>query len=364
MRGEWQRNILAFIRTVARPHFRRCAVGIVVISGVVAWLSTDTHAALVKVNTITSEYVGAELLVTITASGPIRYELIPVQLNWIVFDIPDAELGIPAGTLPLAKGPLQKVRVGQPSPNTVRVVLELMQPINFRVSTTPDQKTIMVGIPGGPTGGAQGGGDPGLTQGAEPRPAPRPAPRVEPPPPQPAPRVEAPPPQPAPRVPPPPPQPAPRVEAPPPQPAPRAGAPTWLVVPGKSIGPIKLGMDIAQATKLLGPPASSSALQDGSYVYRWFAPPKNVGMGVRATKAGKIYRIWALNDPKYMTRQRLHAGSTEAEVRAALGDPSRVVVDSSGGVKTLRYDSLGIWIDIQLDNRYTFYNSVFSIGVM
>jgi hypothetical protein len=123
-------------------------------------------------------------------------------------------------------------------------------------------------------------------------------------------------------------------------------------------------MDVAEATKMLGPQASSSVLPDGSLVYRWFAPPKNVGLRVRATKTGRIYRIWALNDPKYMTRQHLHAGSTEAEVRAALGDPARVLTDSSGGVKTLRYDALGMWIDIQLDKRYTFYNSVFSIGIM
>jgi len=144
----------------------------------------------------------------------------------------------------------------------------------------------------------------------------------------------------------------------------RAQTVSWSVVPGQSIGPVRLGMDIRDVAAVLGPEAGSSNLPDGSVVHRWLAPPKNVGFAVRASRTGKVYRIWVLNDGRYATKERLHAGSPEAEVRAALGRPSEVTMNSQGGFKTLWYDSRGIWFSIQLNSRYTFFNSVFEVGVM
>ncbi|HKV45305.1 MAG TPA: AMIN domain-containing protein [bacterium] len=333
MRGEWHRDIPAGLR------LRREVIGIFVIIGLVAWASAGAGAARVKVSGITSHDAGTEIQVTIAASGPIGYQLRHIQPSWIVLDIPNVDLGMPAGNLSLARGPLQKVRVGQPTANVVRVVLELTRPVEFLISTAPDQKTIVVSIPIGLAGGAQGGGDfvPSVPkqEPAAQRTAPRGAQGG-----------------------------GDLVPAVPKQEAVRAVAPIWDIIPGKNIGPIKLGMDFAEASKILGPQVSSRELPNGNVIHRWFSPPKNAGLGVLTTKLGRVIRIWALNDRQYTMRGRIHAGSTEAEVRAVLGNPTNMVVNSSAGDKTLRYDSLGLWIGIQLDKRFTFFNQVYEIVVM
>ncbi len=144
----------------------------------------------------------------------------------------------------------------------------------------------------------------------------------------------------------------------------RADAPLWDIVPGQRIGLVRLDSNVRDVTAVLGPEASTGGLSDGSFVHRWFEPPMNVGLGMRATPAGTIYRIWVINSGSSMINGRLHVGSREAEVLAALGAPSRVTVDAAAGLKTLWYDARGLWVGIQLDARYTFYNAVFQIGVM
>lgn len=143
-------------------------------------------------------------------------------------------------------------------------------------------------------------------------------------------------------------------------PAPR---PTWPVVAGRSIGAVKLDEGMPGVAELLGPEISRRRLSDGDVVYQWFAPPKNAGFGVRANATGEIRSIWVLNDKRYVTREGLHAGSSEALVRAALGSPSRVTTDSADGMKVLSYDTIGEWFSIQLNSRYDFYQTVFEVGV-
>jgi hypothetical protein len=152
-----------------------------------------------------------------------------------------------------------------------------------------------------------------------------------------------------------------RVGGNPPAVAPTAG---WGIAPGRGIGPVELGTDIREVMAFLGPPVSVSTLPDGNLVQEWFAPPMNVGIGVRATRTGKVYRVWVLNNGRYTTKEHLHAGSTETEVRAALGNPSRTVIDSHTATKILNYDALGEWFSIQLNPRYSFYNRVFEIGIL
>ncbi len=136
------------------------------------------------------------------------------------------------------------------------------------------------------------------------------------------------------------------------------------IVPGQSMGPVRLSTDVRDVAAVLGPQLRIDEFPDGSIVYLWFAPPKSAGLGVRTTETGKVYMIWVQNDGRYITKERLHAGSTEAEVRAALGKPSKVTMNSRLAVKTLWYDSLGVWFSIPLDARNTFYNTVYAIGVM
>ncbi len=52
---------------------------------------------------------------------------------------------------------------------------------------------------------------------------------------------------------------------------------------------------------------------------------------------GRVVHISLYNDPRYATTEGLHVGSTEGEIRAALGEPTDV--QSIHGMKTLYYAS-------------------------
>src|SRR5579884_3637598 len=222
--------------------------------------------------------------------------------------------------------------------------------------------------PGTQTGELPGAGSPQPSPvptqppAATPPPQPAPAPS-QPPTPQPSPPAPAPAPSPVPSPTPPPSPPSP---APAPLPArpPVAPAEQFQIWPGLGIGPVRIGMPTKDALAVLGPSKSSLTLADGTALYRWFAPPKNDGVGLAGSKAGIVVRVWALNDPRYVTDRGLHVGSTEQEVRAAMGDPSAVIPNEQAKTRILRYDALGIWFSIQLDPRYLYYNQVFEIGVM
>ena len=146
--------------------------------------------------------------------------------------------------------------------------------------------------------------------------------------------------------------------------APVVVADSFLISPGKSIGPVSLGIPVQSSFAALGPSKGTQKYQDGSVQYRWFEPPLNSGLGIAATQNDMILRVWVLNDEKYTTREGLHAGSTEAQVRAILGEPTRTVVNAQAKVKTLFYESIGLWFGIQLNQDFAFYNQVFNIGVM
>jgi hypothetical protein len=139
----------------------------------------------------------------------------------------------------------------------------------------------------------------------------------------------------------------------------------WEIVPGQSMGVVRLGTDLRAIVAALGPRTSRSRPSaDGTISHRWFGPPRNVGLGVRTTRTGVIDRAWILNARGYATKEGLRVGKTEAEVRAALGQPSRVTIDSQSALKELWYDSLGMWFSIQLNPRFVYYNEVFEIGVV
>ena len=113
------------------------------------------QTARVKVTAITLEETASELQVKITASGPVRYQRRDVQPDWIVLDLPDAGLGMRAGTLPLGRGLVKRIRVGQFTPDVVRVVVELVQPVQVRLASSADRSAIMAAIPT-PTSGGTG----------------------------------------------------------------------------------------------------------------------------------------------------------------------------------------------------------------
>ncbi len=100
-------------------------------------------------------------------------------------------------------------------------------------------------------------------------------------------------------------------------------------------------------------------------MYVWFYPNATIkiGLGVRATKAGKVFRIWVQDNDRYLTKEGLRIGSTEAEVRAALGAPSSVENDYEQHDKILWYEPLGVVFFINDDPAQAFYNAVYAIGV-
>jgi hypothetical protein len=148
-------------------------------------------------------------------------------------------------------------------------------------------------------------------------------------------------------------------------PAPSASSSTaFLIVPGQGIGPVRLGTPLREDTVRLGPAKGIAKLDDGTTMYRWYEPPSNIGIGVRTNQNGMVLLVWILNDARYRTKEGLHVGSSEAEIKAALGVPTRVEDSSQAKTRTLIYEALGVWLNVQLDRRLNFYNTVFDIGIM
>jgi hypothetical protein len=207
---------------------------------------------------------------------------------------------------------VQKVRVGQYMPDVVRVVIELIGPAKFHLTLSPDSTGITVGI------SSDAGPNESPSEHAQSRAA-------------------------------------------------RAATPIVpsLIVPGQRVGPLRLGMTIQDVVAVLGPSIRSEPLPNGDVDYRWFKSPGGSGLGVQVTETGVVNRISTFGDERYVIGKRLHVGSTEADARAVLGDPSWIIsVDSRTKMKTLMYESLGVWINIQLDAREPLYNRIFEIHIV
>ncbi len=125
---------------------RSVSVGLMLVLAVVLWPAVQVQAASVKVTGVALKEAANELQVSIVATGPVHYQTRDVQPSWIVVDVQSARLAMPAGDLPLAKGLVKRVRVGQYTEDVVRVVVELTQPATFRLTTVPDSAAILVGI--------------------------------------------------------------------------------------------------------------------------------------------------------------------------------------------------------------------------
>jgi AMIN domain-containing protein len=252
---------------------------------------------------VTTRMEGRELQVVIRASAPVHYEVQPVRRAWIVVDILNARLGFRAGTVHPAEGVIQQIRAGQFTPDVVRVVVECVAPVRFRVAAAHEESAVIVAIP-------DGAGRPAAVPAGQ-----------------------------------------------------RSGATT--IVPGRSIGAVRLGMTLPDVVAALGR-ATNTAERPGVGVdYTWYAASAESGLGVRATGAGIVRRIWVLEDPAYRTREGLHTGSTEADVQAVFGAPSwTVAVASQEKSITLMYEGLGAWFGVRPSAVNGDRNTVFRIDVI
>lgn len=266
---------------------------------------------LATVTGVTTAAQGRDLHVVIHASASVRFQVQPVRPTWIVVDILNAKLGVPTGTVHGPEGLVDRVRIGQFAPTVVRVVVECPISVRSDVTAAEDGHGVIVAIPNGTE-----------------RPASLPT---------------APAGQPA-------------------RPAPPGAA---TIVPGRAIGAVRLGMALQDVVALLGRAKETIARPGIGVDYLWYAAPDGSGVGVRTTDAGVVRRIWVVNDAAYRTAQGLHAGSTEAEVRATLGAPSwTIAVASSDKSTTLMYETLGLWFTIRPSPSDPDRNVVYRIDVL
>lgn len=139
----------------------------------------------------------------------------------------------------------------------------------------------------------------------------------------------------------------------------------YLITPGVGIGPVRIGMHIADATKILGTPALARRFEhgavlptpDGATSYQW-----NNGLTAQTDRAGTIYFLGE-NDWRYATPEGLHVKSAEADIRSKLGDPSRVVHENTWDFAFVMYDHAGIGFLIRTAPNMPDAHTVIQIGV-
>jgi hypothetical protein len=146
------------------------------------------------------------------------------------------------------------------------------------------------------------------------------------------------------------------------QPSGSTSSDEFLIVPGQSLGRIRLGVSLRDAVAILGEPSSTERNSDGTTNVDWYHAD-NEGIGAIVGQNGAINQLWALNDPRYSTREQLRAGTTEADIRALLRDPTRTKDLTDRGDRVLEYDGQGIWFTINLDANYRYFQNVYEIGV-
>ena len=84
--------------------------------------------------------------VSITASAPVTYRLRNVEPDWVVIDVSKAELALSSAKPPAGRGLVRLIRVGQFTPDTVRVVLELTEAVPIHVATSAGKNAIVVSL--------------------------------------------------------------------------------------------------------------------------------------------------------------------------------------------------------------------------
>jgi len=132
---------------IQRP-VRVVAAAMLWLVALVTWPAEAALAVPVKVTAVTLQEAPRGLQVSIATSAPAPYKQRNVRAGWVVVDILGAELGIPAGTVPVSSGLVSRVRVGQFTTDVVRVVVELSRPTPVHLDASPDGAAIIVGIPG------------------------------------------------------------------------------------------------------------------------------------------------------------------------------------------------------------------------
>jgi type II secretory pathway component GspD/PulD (secretin) len=129
-----------------RDTVRSVSIGLMLALALALWPAVQAQASPARVTGVALKEAANELQISIVATGPLHYQARDIQPNWIVVDLQSARLGMPAGEVPLAKGLIRKVRVGQFTDDVVRVVVELTQPARFHMTAAAGNAAVLVGI--------------------------------------------------------------------------------------------------------------------------------------------------------------------------------------------------------------------------
>ncbi|MDR5682580.1 MAG: hypothetical protein QN163_00935 [Armatimonadota bacterium] len=122
----------------------------------------------------------------------------------------------------------------------------------------------------------------------------------------------------------------------------QAATPTsLLIVPGRSVGPIVLGMRMTQVFQVLGPPEGR---EPGDQTIKFFWPRR--GLTVRVDRDGRVDAIF-VESPAYRTARGVGVGSTRDEVVGAYGPAPQAQEDRTTLI--LSYTPLGITFAIAKD---------------
>lgn len=139
------------------------------------------------------------------------------------------------------------------------------------------------------------------------------------------------------------------------------------IVPGESIGPIRLGMGMDEVQSLLGKPDRTTSNRQG-IVDQWHYISMNLSIAFTDTAAPAVRSVWTQvyttngvtfgkqtwedGEPvqtEYKTANGIHLGSTSFDVQRAYGSDYS---DPSGVALMMDYDSYGISFRItQSDKR-------------
>ncbi len=106
----------------------------------------SARSGIAKVTGVTLWGTPSKPWVSITASGPVRYQLRNIEPDWVVVDVSKALLVLASAKPPNGRGLVKHIRVGQFAPDIVRVVLELAQPVPIHVATSADRAAIVVSL--------------------------------------------------------------------------------------------------------------------------------------------------------------------------------------------------------------------------
>jgi hypothetical protein len=113
----------------------------------------------------------------------------------------------------------------------------------------------------------------------------------------------------------------------------------FLVVPGRSMGPIAIGMRLEAVEETFGSPTKTD-LSGQTQWYEWKSPDDHLRSIAVETLKNTVVLISLAHDPRYRTNEGLGDGTTLAEVERVLGTPSSVM--HLGGFSIVQYRRTGI----------------------